>query len=284
MAEFATATTLSAAVPSASGHPRFAAVLDPAWRIGAKAHGGYLLALMGRAAVDTLGADFPHVEVASAHFLRSPTGDDVMLGVEVLRRGRSAAQVEVRMESAGLLVAVALLTCGTLPPSSTSWWSAPGLTVESWSLPPEEDCVLLAGPGPGGLEIPFREVVEQRLDSAGLGFATGRPGGAGTVQGFLRLSGDDGALEPLALLMLADALPPATFDLGTEGWVPTIELTVYCRAIPAPGVLRVRQRALTVAGGRVDEVCEVLDTRGTVVATGHQLAGVRLPEAPPPSR
>ncbi|MDQ1599989.1 MAG: hypothetical protein QOD68_1463, partial [Actinomycetota bacterium] len=32
-----------------------------------------------------------------------------------------------------------------------------------------------------------------------------------------------------------------------------------------------------VAGGRVDEVCDVWDAAGRLVATGHQLAGVRHP-------
>ena len=42
--------------------------------------------------------------------------------------------------------------------------------------------------------------------------------------------------DPLALLYAVDALPPATFDLsGTTGWVPTLSLTAYVRAPPAPG-------------------------------------------------
>jgi hypothetical protein len=86
--------------------------------------------------------------------------------------------------------------------------------------------------------------------------------------------------------MLVDALPPATFDLGTTGWVPTLELTCHVRAVPAPGPLAVRQRVRHVAGGRVDEECDVWDSTGRLVATGHQLAGVRIPDGqdPVPSR
>lgn len=254
--------------------------LDPQWCIGTKPHGGYLLALMGRAAVTVVGEPFPHVTAAGVQFLRSPDVGPVRLEVEVLRSGRSAAQVQVRLRTGAGTVAVALLTLGRLEPSATPWWQDPALTVTGWDLPAEEDCLLLDGPGPGGMEMPFRDVVEQRLDPRGLGFARGRPGGTGAVQGYLRLSHDqDGAADPLALLMLADALPPATFDLGLTGWVPTIEYTVYARALPAAGPFRVRQRALTVAADRVDEVCEVVDSTGAVVAVGHQLAGVRLPDA-----
>jgi hypothetical protein len=80
----------------------------------------------------------------------------------------------------------------------------------------------------------------------------------------------------LSLLFAVDAFPPATFDLEFAGWVPTFELTVYVRALPAPGPARVLQRAGMIADRRVDEVCYVWDSTGRPVAQGTQLAGVRL--------
>ena len=119
-------------------------------------------------------------------------------------------------------------------------------------------------------------VLAERLDPATMGWAVGKPSGRGELRGWLRF--DDGR-EPdtLALLTVVDALPPATFDLGVTGWVPTLELSCHVRAAPAPGALVVRQRARHVAGGRVDEECDVWDSTGRLVATGHQLAGVRHP-------
>lgn len=58
---------------------------------------------------------------------------------------------------------------------------------------------------------------------------------------------------------------------------------VYVRGVPAPGPLRARLRAGLVTADRVDEHCDVWDSRGHLVATGYQLAAVRLPEGPPPS-
>ena len=60
------------------------------------------------------------------------------------------------------------------------------------------------------------------------------------------------------------------------GWVPTLELTVYVRALPAPGPVRVLQRANLIDGQRVDEQCWVWDSRARLVAHGTQLAGIRL--------
>src|SRR5438105_4640319 len=39
--------------------------------------------------------------------------------------------------------------------------------------------------------------------------------------------------DPTSLLFAVDAFPPATFDIDFSGWVPTLELTVYVRALPA---------------------------------------------------
>jgi hypothetical protein len=53
---------------------------------------------------------------------------------------------------------------------------------------------------------------------------------------------------------------------------------VYVRAIPAPGPLRVRLRVRLITDGRMDEECDVWDSTGALVATGHQLAALRLPD------
>ena len=89
------------------------------------------------------------------------------------------------------------------------------------------------------------------------------------------------AFDAASLLLAVDRLPPASFDLGSSGWAPTRSLAAHVRALPAPGPLRVRQRARLVANERMDEVCDVVDARGVLVAVGFQLAGLRLPDGPP---
>jgi hypothetical protein len=79
---------------------------------------------------------------------------------------------------------------------------------------------------------------------------------------------DGEAFEPVSLLYAIDSLPPATFDVEPSGWVPTLELTGYVRALPAPGPV--------IDGQRVDETCYVWDVTGRLVAQGTQLAGIRL--------
>jgi hypothetical protein len=118
--------------------------------------------------------------------------------------------------------------------------------------------------------------LDQRLDPATLGFAMGSPSGAGELRGYVTF--DDGRdLDPLSLLLVADSLPPATFDLpGLHlGWVPTLQLSVFVRAVPAPGPVVVRHVARSVGAGAVDETTDVWDSTGRLVAVGHQLALVR---------
>jgi hypothetical protein len=53
------------------------------------------------------------------------------------------------------------------------------------------------------------------------------------------------------------------------------------RAVPAPGWLQIRLTTTNVSGGLLEEDCVVWDSTGRVVAQSRQLAGVRMPSAPP---
>jgi hypothetical protein len=114
-----------------------------------------------------------------------------------------------------------------------------------------------------------------RLEPDSSGFTTGRPGGRGELRGWLALP-DDEPFDPISLLFAVDAYPPATFDIEFAGWVPTLELTAYVRALPAPGPVRILHRAQLIDARRVDESCYVWDVTGRLVAQSTQLAGIRL--------
>jgi acyl-coenzyme A thioesterase PaaI-like protein len=277
MAGFDRATALRGGEPG-----RYRAELDPQWSIAGKLNGGYLLSLCGRAAVAELnggdaagapdgdGGAFPHPVAASAHYLASPAPGEVDLDVTVLRRGRRTAVARVALGTSAGVCVEALVTCGATAAGDPFHQGAPPPV-----LPPMADCPRLPVDGPG-FEVPLMAVVAEHLDPATMGWAVGHPSRAGELRGWLVL--DDGREpDPVFLLTVVDAFPPASFDLGLTGWVPTIALTAYVRALPAPGPLTVRQRARHVAGGRVDEDCDVWDSAGHLVASGYQLAGVRHP-------
>ena len=251
------------------GEGSYRADVDPHWVIGGKPNGGYLLAILGRAA--SAHGPHPHVIAASAHYLRPPEPGPVSVDVEVLRAGRSASQLRARMSQDGLVCIESLLTTSELGESEPYWDRGlpdPGTGTFA-------DAIRLPPVNPIGLSVPIMGEVDVRLDPASFGFGQGRPSGRGELRGWLALPGDE-AFDPTSLLYAVDAFPPATFEIEVTGWVPTLELSAYVRALPAPGPVRILHRAGLVDGGRVDESCWVWDARGRLVAQAGQLAGIRL--------
>lgn len=252
-----------------TGAGTFAAAVDERWTIGGRPNGGYLLAMLARAALEI--SPHHHVIAASAHYLHSPEPGPIRLVAEVLRAGRSASQVHARLSQDGHPCVDSLLTVGDLDPQAKAYWDA-GLPAAAAA--PFEDCVRLPGTSPAGLPVPIMDEVDLRIDPATLGFAAGRPSGSGELRGWLCLAGED--FDATSLLFAVDAFPPATFEIEMSGWVPTLELSVYVRALPAPGPVQVLQRAQLIDAQRVDEACFVWDSGGRLVAQATQLAGIRL--------
>lgn len=252
------------------GTGRFEAEVDPEWTIAAKPNGGYLLAMLGRAA--TWHGPHPHVIAASAHYLHSPDPGPIAIETETLRTGRSATQVRTRMTQGEVACIEALITIARLEADTRPYWDAglPEVSPVGW-----EECERLVPVLPTGEVVAMLEQVEVRLEPATRGFLSGQPSGRGELRGWLALPADE-AFDPVSLLFAVDAFPPATFDIEFAGWVPTLELTAYVRALPVPGPLQIVQRAQLIAAERVDEVCYVWDSAGRLVAQGTQLAGIRL--------
>ncbi len=277
--EFDRATAVTAV-----GDGRFTATVDDGWTVGPKPNGGYLLAMLGRAAGDACavaGGTHRDPLAATTHYLWAPDPGPADVKVDVLRTGRSASHVRATLLQDGRTCVEAMFTLGTLadePPPA--WWS--GLTP--LALPPIEDCTLIPAHREGApFVVSIMDRFDLHLDPDCLGFTTGQPSGQGELRGWAHWA-DGGLIDPLSLLFFVDSFPPATFDLATTGWVPTLSLTAYVRARPAPGPLRIVQRAQVVGGERFDEVCEVWDAADQLVAHATQLAAIRLdPAAVAPS-
>jgi hypothetical protein len=259
---------VSALAQTAPG--RFTADVHPLWTIAGKPNGGYLLAMLGRAAAAV--GPHPHVIAASAHYLHSPGPGPVTVEADVLRAGRSASQVRARILQDGTDCVEALITTSLLDADTKAYWAA-GLPDPGTAA--QDHCVRLPAISPGRFPVPIMDEVDLRLDASTLGFAAGKPSGRGELRGWLALPGEQ-AFDPTSLLFAVDAFPPATFEIEMTGWVPTLELSVYIRALPAPGPVQVLQKARVIDAGRVDEACFVWDGTGRLVAQGTQLAGVRL--------
>lgn len=251
--------------PPAADAGTFDAEISDEWTIVGKANGGYLLALMGRAALSLAGAG--HVVAASAHYLRSPGTGPVEIEGELLRRGRTVTQVRTRIAQDGRLCAEALMSISELDPCTASGLNA-GLPATE--PVPFEDCPRLPSTTTDGFKVAIMDQVDLRLDPDWSGVIRGLPSGRGELRGWLKLPRDED-FDPVSLLYAVDAFPPVTFDLQPSAWASTIELTVYVRALPAPGPVRIVTRAGLLESPWVDGTCHVWDTTGRLVAQATQL-------------
>jgi len=275
---------------SALGDGLHGAHLSPGWAVGPAINGGYLLAIIGKAVAAELASRTPdksHPDPfsVSAHFLSAATAGPAYVETKVIRSGGRFSTVEATLvqdvDGARVPRIAALATYGrhrdqhsdrAHDPTSDAAAAALGLALAPPVLPPVEECVVSSDAPPEVREVaPLLLRFGTRFDPATAMWALGQPSGNGLIQGWFKLA-DDCPLDAVGLLMVVDALPPVTFDLGMIGWAPTLELTAYVRARPAPGWLVVRHQTRTMAGGLFEEDCEVWDSTGTLVAQSRQLA------------
>ena len=255
------------------------ALLDVGWTVGNGVNGGLLMALATSALRTSLLADGPHDDplVLSAFFLSPSQPGPAVLHSELLRAGRTLTTGAVRLCQAGEDGAEverirALASFGDLDRQS-----APLLrSAPAPDLPHPDEC-LSAADVPAFLPMaPIMERTDLRIDPATAGWATGKPSESGRMRGWIRLR-DPREPDPLVCIWAVDAFPPVAFDLGLFGWVPTLELTVHLRAVPAPGWLKVSISNETVAGSLMEEDANVWDSTGRLVAQSRQLCSVRMP-------
>jgi hypothetical protein len=256
----------------------FEARVHHLWTVGDKPNGGYLLALLGRAArIVARGAGSPDWEVLSSSvtYLRPPELGPATVRTTLLRCGRTAAHVRAVLAQGGDDLVDAVYVLGALPEEPVARYDG----TEPFHAPGPEECVRLTPKIPTGVYVGIMDVLDLRLDPATLPFAVSPPppGTPAELRGWTRFA-DGREPDALSVLFFADAIPPATLMIGSTGWVPTLQMSAYVRASPAPGWLGIRMTAGLVADGMVDETCVLWDSRGHMVGQSTQLARLRFPD------
>lgn len=242
---------------------RFEAPVRTGWEIGQVSNGGYLLALAARAMSEVV--ERPPLTV-TGHFVSPAPPGPAAVDVEVVRSGRRLATLRATLHRHGRPLVALLGTFGTAPQGeATRIDGAPPV------LEPYEASRAIAAPA----EPPFPTINDRlasRLGRGDDGFRFGTPTGRAEVAGWFAFA-DGGPIDELALLLAADAFPPPVFNSGLPmAWVPTVELTVHVRAVPAVGPLRALFRSRFISGGLLDEDGELWDESGRLVAQSRQLS------------
>jgi acyl-CoA thioesterase len=254
------------------GEGRYAVQLSEYYTAVDHPNGGYLQCVLGNAALAAAteqGAHHLHVTAITTNFIASPSLGAAELRTEVRRVGRGVSFVHVTLIQDTVVTTESLVTLGILSDDSVARYmdASPPL------LAPLDDCVESLD----SEEVNIRRVVDLRMDASSVRWWDGERSERGEVRGWMRLNDGDSAWSAWSLLFASDAIPPATFALGSSGWVPTLQLTTYVRRIPTSDWLRFRQWCVVIADGIVDERCEIFDDRDELVASASQIAMVRFP-------
>ena len=238
----------------------FAARIPPEWGFRGRPNGGFLLAVAARAAMSATRRTHPHV--VSGSFVRPAGSGAADVHVELTKRGRLIAHTRVTLSQHGHEVVAAQVSVGEPDHDQPSW-----LQVPDPPPAPYAECV----PVPHRPErTGLLERLDIRYDPATTPDLSGGTGAA-RIRGWVEFR-DGSPPDALAAVLAADALPPSVLNLGMAGWAPTVHMTMYVRHPPAPGPLAVSVAARLAAGRWFDEVSDVYDASGALVAQGRQLA------------
>lgn len=256
------------------GNGRYRATLSPFYTIGAEhPNGGYLQCVIASAALAEAaeqGATHPHVTAQTTNYIGSPSLASVDLTVDVRKVGRAVSFVHVTMTQEDRVMTESVVTLGRLN-------DEPHVRYRDATPPVLPDRSTFAPQPPSG-DVGIRMVVDQLIDPTCTAWVRGEVSDRGEIVTWLRLNDGDARWSPWSLLFASDALPPATFPLGSHAWTPTLQLTSYIRGVPRGEWLRARQWCVQVSDQLVDERCEIFDEDDQLVVTASQLAMVRFPQ------
>lgn len=218
---------------------RYEAVIDEVWNLRPLPQGGIVTAMACRAMAEELGAPQEVLRTLHTTFAAQVAHGPVTIDVETLRRGRSMSHLRAEVHNVGAErghLTTAVFGVGRRGFSFTD-------LEPPTAVPPPADCPSWRSPPPADWEeaesfvpMPFwSERVESRTVLGHAPWDHYEPDRAETAMWY-RFDdpplGDDGVLDPLALVVLVDTMPGAVGErLGTRrrrNWfAPSVDLTVH---------------------------------------------------------
>lgn len=242
---------------------RYGVELSELWNVGPVPNGGYLIALAGKA----MAAACTHQDplTITGHYLRPARPGPAELLVTPIKQGGTFDNAQVSLVQDGSERCRFIAAYGSLGQISGPNWRGGDPPV----MPTPSACE----PLPGTVVLNSR--YESRFDPASLAWLRGERADDAEFRVWIRHA-DDRPNDAWSILLFADALPPPVFNrFGPSGWVPTVELTVHLRAMPAPGFLQCCFRTRFVTNGLLEADGELWDSTGKLVALSRQLARLR---------
>ena len=252
--------TLAATRPIDGG---FAATIPEVWMQGRTSYGGFSAALALEAA-RRLADDLPPLRSAQISFV-GPLAGEVKVRVRFLRRGRNASWVSAEVTSAaGVGLTATFVFMGPVETSALHLHNVP---PPAGLISPED-----AAPFPEGRGPTFAAQFDR-------GFALPRsPAKEPELNWWVRVKEAEGLDPMVALLLVADALPPGVMPL-MEAWSPVSSMTWLVNLLTPLPQTRNGWYLLRAAGNYAEKGCSSQDMAiwnadGEAVAVGMQAIAI----------
>ena len=215
------------------GGGRYHGQLDHSWDLVAVPQGGIVASLALRAASLEIGDPGQLLRTCTTVFAGQVAAGPLDIHVSVLRRGRSATQVQAAVRNKGAEAGASIVAVFGSSRRGPSFVDAVPPEV-----PPPLACPSYREPPPPGIQpfepLPFWARVEGRAALGHPPWEQHEPTGS-DVATWLRFDSPpqlaDGAIDPLGVLTLADRMPGCVAErLGHQGppwFAPSADLTVH---------------------------------------------------------
>lgn len=250
---------------TALGNNRFNIEITDNWSINGIPNGGYLMAMLTKALLANRPATY--TPIITANFLSRCAPGSARLEYELISSSRQFDRFEIGLYQNGKERIRALGTLGNRAADQ------PLVRYESppVSLAARKDCVP-AQTSPG---YTFFNHVDLRMDPESAGWVENRLSGKSEIKGWIKLK-DNRPFDLPALVLIADAFPPPVFaSQGPVAWVPTLEISVSIRQMPATEWLKGSFQTRFITGGILEEDGQVWDASGNLIAISRQIAQYR---------
>lgn len=245
---------------------RYSAMISEGWSINGNPNGGYLLALMAAAMMQT--SDKKGTPILTINYLLRSTPGSAEIEVAKLVESTQFSRIQAGFFQNGQekIRAMGTYAVETDECFITRYEKSPP------AIAPLNDCMAI--PEMPGYTL-YRQL-DVRLDPACAGWMQGRLTDKSEHRGWLTFK-DGRPFDLLSVALAADAFPPPIFaSQGMAAWVPTIELSVNIRNIPQTRWLKCVFRTFFVNCGLLEADGELRDENDELVAISRQVAQYRI--------
>ncbi|HVF73497.1 MAG TPA: thioesterase family protein [Acidimicrobiales bacterium] len=258
--------------------------VDAMWNCPIVPHGGLVTAIAAKAMADELADPDQRLRSITSVFAGAVQPGPVDVEVTVVRRGRSISQLSATLRNPGSDAGLtALAVFGAHRPGFEF------TDLVAPDAPPPDECMRFRDAPDGPYHFNFWDHVDGRLAVGHARNTDFPPSDSSERVYWYRFDEppflDDGNLDPLALVTLADTMPGAVAQRvgsDTPVWLPpSADLTVHVFADTTSDWVLTRNHCRWAGDGYASLDMELWSPDGRLLAYGTQVAFFVFPDGPP---